>query len=123
MPRGSKHGMSRAALVRTRYVRMGRTRMGRACARARNACARMGRAGEQTGRPCAHWGIDLFIEEGAYTTVASAVAMLMVLALLFSATLAVWSAGRSGDVQANADTTALARGERGFLVPYGRDGA
>jgi len=39
----------------------------------------MGRAGEQTGRPCAHWGIDLFIEEGAYTTVASAVAMLMVL--------------------------------------------
>ena len=108
MPRGSKHGMSRAALVHTRYVRMGRTRMGRACARARNACARMGRAGEQTGRPCAHWGIDLFIEEGAYTTVASAVAMLMVLALLFSATLAVWSAGRSGDVQANADTTALA---------------
>lgn len=54
------------------------------------------------------WGIDLFIEEGAYTTVTAAVAMLMVFALLFSASLAVWSAGKSGDVQANADTTALA---------------
>ena len=108
MPRGSKHGMSRAAIARARYVRMGRTRMERACTRARNVCAQMSRAREHTGRPCAHWGVNLFIEEGAYTTVASAVAMLMVLALLFSATLAVWSAGRSGDVQANADTTALA---------------
>lgn len=54
------------------------------------------------------WGIDMFLEDGAYTTVASAVAMLMVLALLFSASLAVWSAGRSGDVQARADATALA---------------
>lgn len=108
MPRGSKHGMSRAAIARARYVRMGRTRMERACTRARNVCTRMSRAREHMGRPCAHWGVDLFIEEGAYTTVASAVAMLMVLALLFSATLAVWSAGRSGDVQANADTTALA---------------
>lgn len=62
----------------------------------------------RTGDGGVRWGIDLFIEDGAYTTVAAAVAMLMVLALLFSASFAVWSAGRSGDVQTNADTTALA---------------
>lgn len=56
--------------------------------------------------PCA---IDLFItEEGAYTTVASAVAMLVVLALLFSAVSAVWGLSRSGDVQVVADGAALA---------------
>lgn len=54
------------------------------------------------------WGIGLFIEEGAYTTVASACAMLMVLALLFSSALAVWSASRAGDVQVSADSAALA---------------
>lgn len=53
-------------------------------------------------------GIDLFIEDGAYTTVASACAMLMVLALLFSSSLAIWSASRAGDVQVSADATALA---------------
>ena len=53
--------------------------------------------------------IDLFVtEEGAYTTVASAVAMLVVLALLFSAVSAVWSLSRSADVQAVADSAALA---------------
>ena len=53
--------------------------------------------------------IDLFItEEGAYTTVASAVAMLVVLVLLFSAVSAVWSLSRSADVQAVADGAALA---------------
>lgn len=52
--------------------------------------------------------MDLFLEEGAYTTVTSAVAMLMVLALLFSAASAVWTASRSSDVQASADATALA---------------
>ena len=53
------------------------------------------------------WGIGLFVEDGAYTTVASAVAMLMALTLVFSATFAVWSAGRSADVQVAADATAL----------------
>lgn len=53
------------------------------------------------------WGVDLFCEEGAYTTIASATAMLMVLALLFSASWAVWSASRSADVQVSADAAAL----------------
>ena len=52
--------------------------------------------------------IDLFIEDSAYTTVASAVAILVVLALLFSSVAAVWSMARAGDVQTVADTTALA---------------
>lgn len=59
-----------------------------------------------TGRCCL--GIGLFLEEGAYTTLASAVAMLMVLSLLFSASAAVWVSSRSGDVQVAADATALA---------------
>lgn len=53
-------------------------------------------------------GIDLFLENGAYTTLASATAMLMVLALLFSASLAVWTSSRASDVQVAADATALA---------------
>ena len=53
-------------------------------------------------------GIDLFIEDGAYTTVASAVSILVVLALLFSATGAVWTLSRSGDAQVAADATSLA---------------
>lgn len=52
--------------------------------------------------------MDLFIEDGAYTTVASACAMLVVLSLLFSSSLAIWSASRAGDVQVGADATALA---------------
>ena len=54
------------------------------------------------------FGIDCFLEEGAYTTLASAVALLVVLALLFSSVTAIWSAARSGEVQASADATALA---------------
>ncbi len=53
-------------------------------------------------------GIDLFIEDGAYTTLASAVTMLAVLALLFSAVGTVWGLSRSGDTQLAADSTALA---------------
>ncbi len=53
-------------------------------------------------------GIDLFIEDGAYTTVASAVTILLVLALVFSSATAAWTLTRSGDVQASADATALA---------------
>lgn len=59
-------------------------------------------------RARARCAIDLFIEEGAYTTVTAAVAMLMVLTLVFSAVTAVWGMARSGDVQASADATALA---------------
>ena len=54
------------------------------------------------------FGIDCFLEEGAYTTLASAVALLVVLTLLFSSVTAIWSAARSGEVQASADATALA---------------
>lgn len=54
------------------------------------------------------WGIDLFIEDGAYTTVTTAVSLLVVLALVFSAAAAVWSLSRAGDTQATADATALA---------------
>lgn len=60
------------------------------------------------GRSGCRMGIELFIEDGAYTTVTAAVAMLMVLALLFSASLGVWSSSRAGDVQVSADATALA---------------
>ena len=60
------------------------------------------------GRRRFRLGIDLFLEEGAYTTLASAVAMLMLLALLFSASAAVWTSARSSDIQVAADATALA---------------
>lgn len=63
------------------------------------------------GRPApvaARTGIDLFIEEGAYTTLASAVSLLVVLTLVFSAATATWSMSRAGDVQVSADATALA---------------
>ena len=53
-------------------------------------------------------GIDLFLERGAYTTVASAVAMLVTLTLVFSSATAVWSMSRAGDVQTVADSAALA---------------
>lgn len=53
-------------------------------------------------------GIDLFIEDGAYTTLSSAVAMLVVLTLVFSCATAVWSMSRAGDTQVAADTGALA---------------
>lgn len=53
------------------------------------------------------WGIDLFIEDGAYTTVTAAASLLVVLALVFSAAAAVWSLSRAGDTQAAADATAL----------------
>ena len=36
-------------------------------------------------------GIALFIEDGAYTTLSSAVVILVVLTLLFSSTAAIWS--------------------------------
>ena len=53
-------------------------------------------------------GIDLFIEDGAYTTLSSAVVILVVLTLLFSSTAAIWSMTRAGDTQVAADSGALA---------------
>ena len=53
-------------------------------------------------------GVDLFIEDGAYTTLSSAVVILVVLTLLFSSTAAIWSMSRAGDTQVAADGGALA---------------
>ena len=53
-------------------------------------------------------GIDLFIEDGAYTTLSSAVVILVLLTLLFSSTAAIWSMSRAGDTQVAADSGALA---------------
>lgn len=53
-------------------------------------------------------GIDLFIEDGAYTTLSSAVVILVVLTLVFSSTAAIWSMSRAGDTQVAADSGALA---------------
>lgn len=53
-------------------------------------------------------GIDLFIEDGAHTTLSSAVVILVVLTLLFSSTAAIWSMSRAGDTQVAADSGALA---------------
>ena len=53
-------------------------------------------------------GIDLFIEDGAYTTLSSAVVILVVLTLLFSSTAVIWSMSRAGDTQVAADSGALA---------------
>ena len=53
-------------------------------------------------------GIDLFFEDGAYTTLSSAVVILVVLTLLFSSTAAIWSMSRAGDTQVAADSGALA---------------
>lgn len=71
------------------------------------------RATTGSGSPCGgervpRCGIDLFIEDGAYTTLAAAVTILVVLALLFSSVTAVWSMSRAGDVQVSADAAALA---------------
>lgn len=53
-------------------------------------------------------GVDAFIEDGAYTTLAAAVSILLVMALLFSSTSAIWSMSRAGDTQTAADATAMA---------------
>lgn len=53
-------------------------------------------------------GIDLFLEDGGYTTLASAVSILVVLSLLFAIAGGIWSLSRAGDTQVAADVTALA---------------
>ena len=53
-------------------------------------------------------GIDLFLEDGAYTTLTSAVSILVILSLLFAIASGIWSMSRAGDTQVAADVTALA---------------
>lgn len=53
-------------------------------------------------------GIDLFLEDGAYTTLAAAVSILVILSLLFAIASGIWSMSRAGDTQVSADATALA---------------
>ncbi len=53
-------------------------------------------------------GIDLFLEDGAYTTLTSAVSILVILSLLFAIASGIWSMSRAGDTQVAADATALA---------------
>lgn len=92
MIHGLLHGIKRCLLKVTRGL-AGRCRPRARCKRG----SFMGRA-----------GIDLFIEDGAYTTLSSAVVILVVLTLLFSSTVAIWSMSRAGDTQAAADSGALA---------------
>ena len=92
MIHGLLHGIKRCLLKVTR---------GLACrCRPRARCKRGGFMGRA--------GIDLFIEDGAYTTLSSAVVILVVLTLLFSSTAAIWSMSRAGDTQVAADSGALA---------------
>lgn len=57
----------------------------------------------------AHSVFDAFIrEDGAYTTVAAAVTILVVVSLLFAAVSSAWTAARSQDVQVVADAAAMA---------------
>lgn len=92
MIHGLLHGIKRCLLEVTRGL------AGRCRPRAR--CKRGGFMGRA--------GIDLFIEDGAYTTLSSAVVILVVLTLLFSSTAAIWSMSRAGDTQVAADSGALA---------------
>lgn len=92
MIHGLLHGIKHCLLKVTRGL------AGRCRPRAR--CKRGGFMGRA--------GIDLFIEDGAYTTLSSAVVILVVLTLLFSSTAAIWSMSRAGDTQAAADSGALA---------------
>lgn len=92
MIHGLLHGIKRCLLRATRGL------AGRCRPRAR--CKRGGFMGRA--------GIDLFIEDGAYTTLSSAVVILVVLTLLFSSTAAIWSMSRAGDTQVAADSGALA---------------
>lgn len=92
MIHGLLHGIKRCLLRATRGL------AGRCRPRAR--CKRGGFMGRA--------GIDLFIEDGAYTTLSSAVVILVVLTLLFSSTAAIWSMSRAGDTQVAADSGAQA---------------
>ena len=92
MIRGLLHGI-KLCLMRAMRGLAGRCRPSARC-----------RRGGFIGRA----GIDLFIEDGAYTTLSSAVVILVVLTLLFSSTAAIWSMSRAGSTQVAADSGALA---------------
>ena len=92
MIRGLLHGVRRCLLRATRGL----------ADRCRPGAHR--RRGGFMGRA----GVDLFIEDGAYTTLSSAVVILVMLTLLFSSTAAIWSMSRAGDTQVAADSGALA---------------
>lgn len=69
------------------------------------------RCGDRGGaaRPRRRLGLGTFLDdEGGYTTVAVAVALLMSLVLTFGTAAAAWSLSRSADVQEVADAVALA---------------
>lgn len=71
-----------------------------------------GAARQRHTRSCARhyvrFGIDLFIdEEGGYTTVSVACALLASLALVFALAEGIWAANRSADIQSVADSCAL----------------
>lgn len=66
-------------------------------------------SGEPDGRDSDRLGIGAFVrEEGGFTSLAAALAILVSLALVFSLANAAWTAARSADVQAVADAGALA---------------
>lgn len=75
-------------------------------------------SGSRSGRDGGlRWGIETFVDdEGGYTSVAVACALLVSLALVFSLAQAQWVTARSADVQAVADACALsgARAVRAF---------
>lgn len=55
------------------------------------------------------WGIGLFVnDEGGYTSIATAVALLVSISLVFVVASAEWTVSRSADVQPIADACALA---------------
>ncbi len=69
----------------------------------------------QTGNTCGasarhpRWGLAWFLrDDGGYTTLAIAVALLMCLTLAFGTAAAHWAMARSADVQEVADATAMA---------------
>lgn len=103
MRAGYRHGIkSRAAKAASRLRALRKRRLSLSGQGASPASPRA--RGGVMGRS----GVDLFIEDGAYTTLASAVAILAVLTLLFSSVTAVWSMSRAGDAQVAADAGALA---------------
>ena len=69
-----------------------------------------GRAsGDEMGRPCRGFGIQSFVrDDGGYTTLAMAVALLVSLTLAFGTAAAQWSMARAADVQEVADAAAMA---------------
>ena len=70
---------------------------------------RSGNNADRKSRYQCSFGIQTFIDEtGAYTTIAAAVSILLVLVLLFASVSTIWSLSRSEDIQTQADVCALA---------------